>query len=161
MLLVCVELLSVSNNNFTGTLVDSFGAFDSLDTLDMGQNSFSGTVPATIFSVPSLRLLYLSNNKFSGSIPANLGNAEKLRDLYLNDNELEGQIPPILGGQIQNLTEFLLQRNAITGTMPESICTLTSGMLEDLWSDCQLIDGAAEVSCSCCTQCIFETGALA
>jgi Leucine-rich repeat (LRR) protein len=155
--------LSVSNNNFTGTLVDSFDGFDSLDTLDMGQNSFSGTIPATVFTVPSLRLLYLPKNRFTGNIPANFGNARKLRDLYLYDNQLEGQIPPILSGQLQNLTEFLLQKNALTGTMPESICTLTedgSGVLDDLWSDCQLINGVAEVTCSCCTQCIFETGAL-
>lgn len=161
---MCIELLSISNNNFTGTLVDSFGSFDILDTLDMGQNSFSGTVPATIFSASSLRLLYLSKNRFTGNIPANFGSALKLRDLYLNDNQLVGQIPPILPGQLQNLTEFLLQSNSLTGTMPESICVLTedgaSGVLEDLWSDCQIIDGAAEVSCTCCTQCIFETGAI-
>ena len=145
-------------------MIDLFSTFDRLDTLDLGQNRFSGTVPATIFSVPSLRLLYLSNNKFTGNIPANFGNAARLRDLYLNDNELEGQIPPILPGQLQNLTEFLLQRNTLTGTMPESICELVedgSGVLEDLWSDCQLTNGVAEVSCSCCTQCVFETGAVA
>jgi Leucine-rich repeat (LRR) protein len=144
-------------------LVDVFGDFDRLDTLDLGQNSFSGTVPATIFSVPALRLLYLQSNKFTGNIPANFGNAMKLRDLYLNNNQLEGQIPPILAGQLQNLTEFLLQSNALTGTMPESICTLFndgSGILDDLWSDCQLISGTAEVSCSCCTQCVFETGEI-
>ena len=163
-MIICIELFSVSSNNFTGTLVDAFGGFDMLDTLDLGQNKFSGTVPATIFSVPSLRLLYLSSNKLTGNIPANFGNASKLRDLYLNDNQLEGQIPPILAGQLQNLTELLVQSNALTGTMPVSVCTLTedgSGVLEDLWSDCQLVDGAAEVSCSCCTQCVFETGALA
>jgi Leucine-rich repeat (LRR) protein len=157
------ELLSVSNNNFTGTLVDAFGDLKAMDTLDLGQNRFSGTVPATIFSISSLRLLYLSSNSFIGNIPANFGNALKLRDLYLSDNQLEGPIPPILAGQLQNLTEFLLQNNALTGTMPESICTLTedgNGVLEDLWSDCEIIDGVAEVSCTCCTQCVFETGAL-
>jgi hypothetical protein len=144
--------------------VDSFRDLKNLDTLDLGQNSFNGTIPATVFAAPNVRLVYLSNNKFAGSIPANYGNASKLRDFYLNGNLLEGQIPPILPGQLQNLSEFLLQSNSLTGTMPESVCMLIgtgSGMLEDLWSDCQLINGSIEVTCSCCTQCIFETGATA
>jgi Leucine-rich repeat (LRR) protein len=159
------ELLSLSNNNFTGTLVDSFQDFDILDTLDLGQNSLVGTLPATMFTASSLRLVYLSNNKFTGNIPANYGNSSKLRDLYLNDNKLEGQIPPIISGQLPNLTEFLLQNNQLTGTMPDSVCRLitddSSGELEDLWSDCELINGVAKVSCSCCTQCTFATGSMA
>lgn len=124
----------------------------------MAQNSFTNTIPETLFTIPTLRLVYLSNNNFTGPIPNSYGSAGSLRDLYLNDNQLEGPIPSILNGQLPNLNEFLLQSNSLTGTMPDSICALIdgAGVLEDLWADCRLVNGVAEVECTCCTQCIFE-----
>ena len=150
------ELLSLSNNKFSGSIREGFK--DSvLDTLDLGQNLLTGTIPATLFDVPTIRLVYFSNNKLIGGLPANYGFAEKLRDLYVDGNMLQGPIPVIAPGQLPNLSEFLVQGNELTGTMPESVCLLlTESVLEDLWADCELVTGVAEVECSCCTQCTFE-----
>jgi hypothetical protein len=101
--------------------------------------------------------VYLNDNNLRGRIPDNYGNADNLRDFYVNGNELQGEIPSIQPGQLASLNEFLLQDNDLTGIMPSSICALRTpaGMLEDLWADCEVIDGQAEVLCECCTQCVF------
>lgn len=126
-----------------------------MDFLDLSQNDFTGVIPSTIFDISTLRLVYLNNNRFEGSIPSNFGNAAALRDLYLGTNMLRGEIPGIMQGQLQNLNEFLVHENDLTGQMPASICALIvpSGSLEDLWADCAEVNGVVEVECSCCTQC--------
>ena len=134
--------------------MDAFASMTALQTLDLSENNIGGPIPPSIFDLPNIRLVYLSNNQFNESIPDNYGSANELRDLYLDSNLLEGMIPPINAGQLANLNEFLLQDNDLTGTMPDSICALRTpdGMLEDLWADC---GDPAEVTCTCCTQCVF------
>jgi hypothetical protein len=76
----------------------------------------------------------------------------------LDGNELTGTVPPISGDQLQELNEFLVQFNFLTGSMPESICDLRSGQLEDLFSDCG--GSNPEIECDfpgCCNRC-FEGG---
>jgi Leucine-rich repeat (LRR) protein len=160
-----LELLSLANNTLQGSIPDeAFVEFASLDTLDLTNNELSGSIPASLFAIPSIRLVYLSHNAFTGSIPSNYGAATQLRDLYLDHNELQGSIPSIAAGQLANLTEFLLQDNAISSTMPDSVCNLMdSAMLEDLWADCAAAAASTssssssviEVNCTCCTQCVF------
>ena len=123
--------------------------------VDFSNNALLGEIPASIFNVPSLELLYLNGNMLSGTIPANYGNPPRLRDLYFYQNNLMGTIPPIAPGQLEVLTEFLLEENDLTGTMPASICALR-GLEEDqdlarLTADCA---GAVPmVECDCCTAC--------
>ena len=157
-LILSAEILSLSNNNFTGRLRDNFNGLTNLDFVDLSQNEFSGTIPPSLFDIPTIRLIYLNNNKLQGQIPSNFGNAPVLRDLYLYNNLLEGQVPPIQQDQLSKMQEFLVQNNDITGMMPPSICALRSqnGILENLWSDCSAADSEMpKVECECCTQCTF------
>lgn len=153
------ELIDLSNNTFTGSVRNAFSRFQDLDFIDLGNNRLTGEIPPSLFDIPSIRLIYLQNNNLEGFLPDNYGNPPKLRDLYLNNNLLFGQIPDIQSGQLSNLTEFLLQDNDLTGEMPASVCALRTpiGMLEDLWADCEEIEGEAQVECSCCTQCQFSS----
>merc|ERR1719343_323157 len=100
----------------------------------------------------------MSNCSLSGSIPRQYANPPELRDLYLDSNNITGKVPPIRSGQLEKLSEFLLQDNGISGTMPKSICDLRSNfILDDLWTDC---GGASpEIECEfpeCCNRC-FES----
>ena len=158
----CVENLIIHNNFMSGAIPDAFGKMSQLDYVDLANNRFTGTIPASIFDAASLRLLYLSNNTLTGTIPATYSKPEGLKDLYLDGNGLTGTIPAAEAGTLKNLTEFIVQFNFLSGSMPASICELrTSSNLEQLFSDC---GGATpELECdfpSCCTRC-FEGGGLA
>ena len=144
----------------TSALPDGFGDMSNLDFLDLKDNQFSGTLPGSTFSLDKIRILYLSNNNFVGTIPSNYGDSPVLRDLFLSGNDLTGTIPEIDSGKLQQLTEFTLQDNQLTGSMASSVCQLrTSGILEDLWTDCGP-SANPRVECalpSCCSQCFPVT----
>ena len=105
----------------------------------------------------------MSNNTLSGTIPPEYSQPPVLKDLWLDGNKLTGTVPAIGADELQNLNEFLLQENALVGTMPDSICALATGNgnLEDLFSDCGGV--APEIECpfpECCNRC-FEFGVVA
>jgi len=162
--LVDLENLLVNGNNFNGNFPNVFSDFQFLDFFDISDNrhegpGFEGPIPDTIFDIPTIRLVYMSNNSFTGSIPANYVAPPGLRDLYLNGNNLDGEVPPIGDTDFSELSEFLLQENDLTGSVPASLCALvnsTKGILEDLWSDCA--GENPQIQCDfpeCCTKC-FE-----
>lgn len=118
-------------------------------------NMFTGPLPSSIFDLPAIRILYFFDNELTGTIPENFANSPVLRDLYLHNNTLAGRVPTIEPGQLQVFTEFRIEYNDITGTMPASICALrgtnVTNDLVTLHSDC---DGEQpEIRCDCCTEC--------
>ena len=147
----------MNKNQWTGTLPDVFENYEKLEFFDISDSEFKGSIPTTIFSIPTLRLAYMSNCNLTGTIPLQYADPPDLRDLYLNGNKITGTIPPIASGQLKKLSEFLLQDNLISGTMPDSICALRSNfILDDLWTDCG--GSLPEIECEfpeCCNRC-FE-----
>jgi Leucine-rich repeat (LRR) protein len=145
----------VNGTNLEGVIRDSFEPFQSLRFADFSKNAFTGPLPASIFDSTVIEILYFPDNALTGSIPANYGNASSLHDLYLNDNKLIGMVPPIGPGQLSKLTEFQLQNNAITGTMPASICALRgedrANDLVALIADCGGLQPL--IQCDCCNGC--------
>ena len=80
------------------------------------------------------------------------------QDLFLDGNGLTGTVPEIASGELQELNEFLVQFNFLTGSMPSSVCALRSVELDDLFSDCG--GSNPEIECEfpgCCNRC-FEGG---
>lgn len=155
-LLRAPEILLVNDTNLEGVIRDSFGSFEKLRFVDFSRNSFSGPLPGSIFDNGAIELVYLSENMFTGAIPANLGNADTLRDLYVNDNKLVDMVPPIKAGELENLSEFRLENNGITGTMPSTICALRGDDRDDdlatLIADCG--GNAPLIQCDCCNGCV-------
>lgn len=151
-------VLLVNNNQLEGTIRDGFDQFESLEFADFKNNKLTGSLPASIFNIPTIRILYFNNNNLDGPIPLNYGSSPVLRDLFLSGNALSGSIPDIEPGQLTTLTEFLLNDNQLTGTMPPSVCQLrvaNVGILEDLWADCGA-EAVNPVECAfpdCCTLC--------
>ena len=147
----------------SGQIPNLFTNFERLDFFDAANNLFSGTIPETIFGIEALRLCYMSNNTLTGTIPQEYSEAPLLRDLYLDGNGLTGTVPSIITGELQELSEFLVHFNALTGSMPGSVCDLrdnSGGILENLFADCGGQD--PEIECSfpdCCNRC-FERGSM-
>jgi hypothetical protein len=117
----------------------------------------TGSIPRSIFSIPTIRLIYMSNCTLSGRIPFEFSDPPILRDLYLDGNLLTGEVPSIGPGQLEQLNEFLLQKNRLDGSMPQSVCDLrVDFILDDLWTDCG--GETPEIDCDfpdCCNRC-FE-----
>ena len=153
--------LRLNDNFWAGTVPDVFENYRQLDYFDISNTMLAGTIPKSIFSIPTLRLAYLSNCNLDGTIPPNYADPPELRDLYLDGNNITGTIPPIVTGQLEKLSEFLLQDTGISGSMPDSICSLRSQfILDDLWTDCS--GELPEIECDfpeCCNRC-FEAGTM-
>lgn len=160
--LFVLENLIINNNFLSGQIPDVFQNLNNLDYVDAANNLFFGSIPESIFDASALRLLYLSNNTLSGTIPPTFSKPIDLRDLYLDGNSLIGTVPEVGAGTLQNLNEFLVHFNFLSGSIPASICDLVdAGTLEDVFSDCG--GDNPEILCdfpSCCNRC-FEGGSLA
>ncbi len=150
--------LGLNKNYWTGTIPDVFENYKQLDFVDISNNDLGGSIPRSLFSIPTLRLAYMSNCSLVGRIPYDFSKPPDLRDLYLDGNDLTGTVPSIESGKLQKLSEFLLNNNQISGTMPKSICKLRSNfILDDLWTDCG--GPSPEIECEfpeCCNRC-FES----
>jgi len=127
--------------------------------VDFSRNAFTGPLPGSLFDNGAIELLYLSENMFTGAIPSNFGNADTLRDFYVNDNMLIDMVPSIQSGELEGLSEFRLENNGITGTMPASICALRGDDRENdlvtLIADCGGTNPL--IQCDCCNGCVDNT----
>ena len=78
-----VVSLDLSNNNLEGSLPAEVRLLVNLETLDLSNNQFTG-VPAEIGQLTQLRVLNLSNNPITG-LPHELGNLSNLQLLDLTE----------------------------------------------------------------------------
>lgn len=146
--------MTFRDNQFTGSLRDAFEGLERLELADFARNRFTGPLPPSIFDLPDIRILYFFENAFTGPIPQNWADSPVLRDLYLHNNTLTGRVPPIEPGELAVFTEFRIEFNVITGTMPASVCALrgtASPELVTLHSDC--LGDPPEIRCDCCSEC--------
>ncbi|XLR09839.1 hypothetical protein HN51_046442 [Arachis hypogaea] len=67
-------VLSLSDNNFNGSITHSLTLSSTIQNLNLSHNGFSGQIPTLFLNMSSIRSLDLSHNSFSGHIPQSLGN---------------------------------------------------------------------------------------
>jgi Leucine-rich repeat (LRR) protein len=138
-----LQLISLQNNFFNGTIPASINQLTSMKFIYFGNNYMVGTIPSTLYEMSSLRiasLLYnfyngtVSNgvskltalrvfnigyNEMTGTIPSSFGKIQNLTRLYLCGNMFHGPIPPEIGN-LTYLRYLLLNQNSLTGTIPDS-----------------------------------------
>ncbi|KAL6580132.1 hypothetical protein OROMI_008156 [Orobanche minor] len=88
-------------------------------TIDMSENNFSGSILETMGRLNSLRYLNLSHNNLTGHIPSSLGNMTMLESLDLSSNNLDGKIPSQLTS-LTFLAKLILSMNNLSGWIPQS-----------------------------------------
>lgn len=145
------EILNLSNNTLTGTIPAGLGLLTDVRMIVLDNNQFTGTIPTLLGKLDDVTHLTLSHNNLNGPIPTELGECFRLTHLELNSNKLRGNIPDHLGN-LDSLETLHLEGNDLIGTMPPKICSLRSGDLTDLTSDCGKTSG--KVDCECCTECM-------
>ncbi|KAL7168629.1 hypothetical protein ACSBR2_038965 [Camellia fascicularis] len=84
-----LEVLDLSNNNFSGIITHCFGNFsNSLSVLNLGMNSFHGTFTIAFTVGNMLRNLNLNGNHIEGQVP----NSSGISGLVLRFNRFHGHI---------------------------------------------------------------------
>ncbi|KAG2726242.1 hypothetical protein I3760_01G102600 [Carya illinoinensis] len=112
-----LKVLSLSRNNFSGSISPQLALTSALVSLNLSRNSLSGRIPVSLVNMSTIRVLDLSENSFSGAVPDNLfQNCLSLRQLSLAGNMLEGSIPSTLP-RCSLLNSLNLSKNRFSGTL--------------------------------------------
>lgn len=141
-----LKFLHLNGNELDGSISSSVGHLTSLKELRVGQSKLSGFIPDELYFLTNLVELDISKAQFHGRLSVGLLNLIQLEKLLINDNKFDGTIPNIFE-KMSALLQFTLQGNELSGSVPESVCSLREDSLEVLTADC------AKVTCDCCTSC--------
>lgn len=120
-----VTVISLQQNNLTGTLPNEIGDLTQLRAMYLWGNSIGGNLPNSIGNLTNLNNIWLFQNQLTGEIPASIGNLSQMYSLKLENNQMSGPLPSSLGNLTQ-LWELNLSNNQFSGTLPQSIGNLTA-----------------------------------
>ncbi|CAB9519202.1 Leucine Rich Repeat [Seminavis robusta] len=124
----CTDLESVSLSGFgLSTLPSQVAGLTSIRHLSMENNNLE-VVPNNLLSLGGhLTSLDLSHNLIH-EFSSTLGKLSHLETLFMSSNSLRGTIPGHMASLVTggNLTSLRLEKNALTGTVPEELCPALS-----------------------------------
>ena len=120
-----LQILDLSTNAISGSLLSELGMLHSLTALLLSENDFSGTIPVGLTDNTGLITLHLFNNNLTGGIPAEIGLISSLQELDLGFNMLNGGIPSEIA-MLTNLNNLQLGSNQLTGSIPSEIGNLSA-----------------------------------
>ncbi|KAK2432773.1 receptor protein [Trifolium repens] len=114
--------LDYSMNKFSSTIPQDIGNYVSFTNfISLSNNNFHGSIPSSLCQASNLQLLDLSFNNFSGSIPSCLMKmTETLKVLNLRRNSLQGPIPDKFPASC-SLQTLNLHGNLLHGSVPKSL----------------------------------------
>ncbi|KAL4333103.1 hypothetical protein GQ457_07G016240 [Hibiscus cannabinus] len=111
-----LKVLSLSHNDFNGSIDELGSIFTSLQSLNLSHNGFSGKIP-NFFVMGSMKSLDLSGNLLTGPIPVGFfQTCSSLKSLSLAENSLQGPLPTTLS-RCSNLNNLNLSKNQFSGTV--------------------------------------------
>lgn len=131
-----LERLELQWNNISGPL-PSLKGLSSLQVLMLSNNQFT-YIPGDFFSgLSSLQSVEIDNNPFSAwEIPQSLKNASALQNFSANSANITGNIPDFLGPvAFPGLVNLHLAFNALVGGLPSA---LSGSLIESLWVNGQM-----------------------
>lgn len=133
-------VLDLSRNRLSGNTFPVSDHFFSPRYVDLSSNELSGDIPVSFCRGTSI--LALGKNKFSG-IPRNLTNIEYLKYLDLHENKITGDFLGFIS-QLSNLQVLSLRNNSLHGSLPSnSFYNRSSLRILDLSSN-GLVEGSLQ-----------------
>ncbi|KAJ3235683.1 hypothetical protein HDU81_000244 [Chytriomyces hyalinus] len=81
-----LQVIILSQCNFTGPLPDTWAPLQSLYELHLDGNQLTGPIPPSLGTLTSLQFLHLSNNNFEGSLPDTFAQLTLLQVVELQGN---------------------------------------------------------------------------
>ncbi|KAL0378334.1 UNVERIFIED_CONTAM: hypothetical protein Sradi_3138900 [Sesamum radiatum] len=147
-----LQNLDFSNNNFSGSIPESFSLLTRLQRLGLSRNSLTGSIPDSLGSLAGLEEMYLDNNMLSGAIPLSFNGLKNLKRLEIQGNKISGAFPELtqlgslnfldasdnaISGELPpglppSLIELAMRSNQIEGNIPGSVANLVSLQVLDL-----------------------------
>jgi len=128
-----LQVLSLRNNNLTGTL-PTLDSLTNLITLDISGHDLSGTFPNWIHKLTSLKTLNFRGRAYgsfdlTGPIPASIRMLTQLQNLDLSNNDFSGtgDIPDSLS-YLDNLSTLYLEQCKLTPTSVDQGLTGLAGL---------------------------------
>lgn len=99
--------------------------------LDLSSNGLQGVIPEEIGTLWKLEQLLLFDNKIGKTIPWEyLTKLQSLHTLYLDRNKLTGIIPNSIG-QLSNMKNLDLSNNKLSSTLPNALGNLVNLVVSD------------------------------
>ncbi|XP_050227779.1 LOW QUALITY PROTEIN: receptor-like protein 9DC3 [Mercurialis annua] len=107
-----LQILDLSNNNFSGLIPECLG--NSLSVLHLSNNNFQGAIKFSNCS--NLRYLNFNRNLLKGRISQSITNCNNLEILDLGNNEIDDTFPYFLGSLLA-LQILVLKSNKLHGSV--------------------------------------------
>lgn len=129
-----LKTIQFHDNGFRGPLFRKGIPLDSslLTDLTLSSNEFTGSISSEIEKLSSLRKLDLRNNEFTGTLPTELFSIGNLTSLDLNGNKgLYGELSPLIDN-ISQLIHFDVANTGLGGTLPIELFSLSKLRVLDL-----------------------------
>ena len=139
-----VRRLWLNDNNFVGSIPDSYSGLTSIRALRLQSNSLTGTIP-DLFprQLQSLHTLLLNNNQLSGRLSDDFNTLAALNILDVHNNIFTGTIPATMA--LTDMAYFAI--NKFTGSFPSKYCTTGQSS-----HDCTLECTCSSNICDTCVQ---------
>jgi len=166
-LMASMEELFWAEMKLTGTLPTELGLWTNMWIMNLYNNALTGTLPSEIGLLTGMEELYLYSNLLSGSISQEVADLPILLIFNAANNDLTGEIPaydmvvsgnftdPDVGAWMSVYSRAInLTGNALTGTIPSSMCVIDNEDYSLLHYDCSLL--LCGCSCSCDTGMAIE-----
>lgn len=138
-----LQRLELQWNNLTGPL-PSLNGLSSLQVLMLTNNQFT-SIPNDFFTgMSSLQSVEIDNNPFAAwEIPQSILNASSLQNFSANSANITGEIPAFLGPDgFPSLINLHLAFNVLEGGLPPSF---SGSPIESLWINGQKLSGGIDV----------------
>ncbi|KAL8211397.1 hypothetical protein R6Q57_005834 [Mikania cordata] len=114
--LTMLRNLSISSNQFEGTISNEIGSVASLEYLDVSSNLFHGQLSVSVTNLKRLVQLNLSFNNLEGRVPSSFGNLKQLKYLDLHSNNFTGNVMDFLS-QLGGVVHVDLSSNGFIGNL--------------------------------------------
>ncbi|XP_052198601.1 receptor-like protein 9b isoform X2 [Diospyros lotus] len=139
-MLINVEVLDLSENQFNDTILEFVGEISSLRSLSLALNWMEASIDLNSFGrlsrLSNLELLDISYNSLNSStILTSIGGISSLKFLDLSYNDIGGSIDINGLCQLKTLQELNIRGNEHLGTLPWCLANLTSLRFLDISSN--------------------------